>query len=137
MGNEQGQKTPKRGEYIMIINLLSRAMMMSTPLLLGSLSEVFAERTGVMVTAIEGIFLMGAWAGFTASYLTGSLVWGLLYAALSGLLVAMLYAYIVVTLKTTSDCYRNSNKYSYSRSMFLSSESGIRRPIIPSDRRTS
>ncbi len=59
----------------MIINLLSRAMMMSTPLLLGSLSEVFAERTGVMVTAIEGIFLMGAWAGFTATYLTGSLAW--------------------------------------------------------------
>lgn len=74
-------------------------MMMSTPLLLGSLSEVFSERTGVMVTAIEGIFLMGAWAGFTAAYITGSLALGLLWAALAGLLVAMLYAYIVVTLK--------------------------------------
>jgi len=42
---------------------------------------------------------MGAWAGFTAAYITGSLAMGLLYAALSGLLVAMLYAYIVVTLK--------------------------------------
>ncbi|PKL22260.1 MAG: ABC transporter permease [Spirochaetae bacterium HGW-Spirochaetae-4] len=83
----------------MLINLFSRAVLMSTPLLLGSLSEVFSERTGVMVTAIEGIFLMGAWAGFTAAYITGSLAMGLLYAALSGLLVAMLYAYIVVTLK--------------------------------------
>jgi simple sugar transport system permease protein len=83
----------------MLINLFSRAVMMSTPLLLGSLSEVFSERTGVMVTAIEGIFLMGAWAGFTAAYITGSLGMGLLYAALAGLLVAMLYAYIVVTLK--------------------------------------
>jgi simple sugar transport system permease protein len=83
----------------MLINLFSRAVMMSTPLLLGSLSEVFSERTGVMVTAIEGIFLMGAWAGFTAAYITGSLAMGLLYAALAGLLVAMLYAYIVVTLK--------------------------------------
>ena len=83
----------------MIENLLSRAMMMSTPLLFGSLSEVYSERTGVMVTAIEGIFLMGAWAGFTAAYLTGNLALGILSAAFSGLLVAMLYAYIVVTLK--------------------------------------
>ena len=83
----------------MIVSLLSRAMMMSTPLLFGSLSEVFSERTGVMVTAIEGIFLMGAWAGFTAAYITGSLGLGILFSALSGLLVAILYAYIVVTLK--------------------------------------
>ncbi len=83
----------------MIVSLLSRAMMMSTPLLFGSLSEVFSERTGVMVTAIEGIFLMGAWAGFTATYLTGSLGLGILFSALSGLLVAILYAFIVVTLK--------------------------------------
>ncbi len=83
----------------MIVNLLSRAMMMSTPLLFGSLSEVFSERTGVMVTAIEGIFLMGAWAGFTAAYITGSLALGILFAALAGLSVAILYAFIVVTLK--------------------------------------
>jgi simple sugar transport system permease protein len=83
----------------MIVNLLSRAMMMSTPLLFGALSEVFAERTGVMVTAIEGIFLMGAWAGFTTAYISGSLSMGLLFAALAGLLVSILYAYLCVTLK--------------------------------------
>ena len=42
---------------------------------------------------------MGAWAGFTAAYITGSLGLGILFSALSGLLVAILYAYIVVTLK--------------------------------------
>lgn len=83
----------------MIVNLLARAMMMSTPLLFGSLSEVFSERTGMMVTAIEGIFLMGAWAGFTATYITGSLALGLLFAALAGLLVSILYAFLCVTLK--------------------------------------
>ena len=44
-----------------MVNLLTRAIMMSTPLLLGALAEVFAERTGMMVCAIEGIFLLGAW----------------------------------------------------------------------------
>jgi len=83
----------------MIVSLLSRAMMMSTPLLFGALSEVFSERAGMMVTAIEGIFLMGAWAGFTTAYITGSLGMGLLAAAIAGLLVSILYAFICVTLK--------------------------------------
>ena len=55
-----------------MVNLLTRAIMMSTPLLLGALAEVFAERTGMMVCAIEGIFLLGAWGGFVGAYVTGS-----------------------------------------------------------------
>ena len=43
-----------------MINLLIVTVVMGTPLLYGSISEVFAERSGMMVTAIEGIFLMGA-----------------------------------------------------------------------------
>ena len=43
------------------VNLITRAIFMSTPLVLGALGEVLAERTGMMVTAIEGIFLVGAW----------------------------------------------------------------------------
>jgi simple sugar transport system permease protein len=99
MGNQQTEETINRGRDLMIVNLLSRAMMMSTPLLFGALSEVFSERAGMMVTAIDGIFLMGAWAGFTAAYLSGSLAVGLLFAALGGLLVSILYAFITVTLK--------------------------------------
>jgi simple sugar transport system permease protein len=73
--------------------------MMSTPLLYGSLSEVFAERTGMMVTAIEGIFLMGAWAGFVCAFLTKSLFLGLLVAMVAGILVSTVYGWITVTLK--------------------------------------
>ena len=83
----------------MIINLLARALMMSTPLLYGSLSEVFAERTGMMVTAIEGIFLMGAWAGFVCAFLTQNLFLGLLAAMGAGILVSAVYGWITVTLK--------------------------------------
>ncbi|MBI9096603.1 MAG: ABC transporter permease [Sphaerochaeta sp.] len=80
-------------------NLLARALMMSTPLLYGSLAEVFAERSGMMVTAIEGIFLAGAWAGFVGAFQTGSLLIGFLSAMGAGLLVSILYAYICVNLK--------------------------------------
>lgn len=82
-----------------MINLLARALMMSTPLLYGSISEVIAERTGVMVTAIEGIFLMGAWAGFVGTYLSGSLWIGFLAAILAGMLTSALYGWICVFLK--------------------------------------
>src|SRR5512135_3270539 len=83
-----------------MIELLARTITMGTPLLYGSLSEVYAERSGVMNTAIEGIFLMGAWAGFVAAYQThGNLFIGLLAAILTGLLTAALYGWICVYLK--------------------------------------
>ena len=82
-----------------MISILTRAVMMSTPLLLGSIAEVFAERTGMMVTAIEGIFLMGAWGGFIGTFISGSIVVGLLTAVLMGFLMALLYAFITVYLR--------------------------------------
>ena len=83
----------------MIINLLIQTIRMGTPLLYGSVSEVYAERSGVMVTAIEGIFLIGAWAGFVAAYLSGSLLAGCAAAALAGMLIAAFYGWICVYLK--------------------------------------
>ena len=79
--------------------LLARAVQMSTPLLLGSLGEVIVERTGVMNMAIEGIFLLGAWAGFTGAYITGSLSAGFLCAMAAGVVVGVLYGWITVFLK--------------------------------------
>ncbi len=83
----------------MIISLLKRALMMSTPLLFGSIAEVIAERSGMMVTAIEGIFLMGAWGGFVGTYLTGSAFIGILAAILSGLVAAAVYGVVCIYLK--------------------------------------
>lgn len=79
-----------------MISILSRAIMMSTPLMLGSLGEVYAERTGMMITAIEGIFLMGAWGGFVGTYIAGSAIVGILLAILCGLVTAALYGVITV-----------------------------------------
>lgn len=73
------------------VNLITRAIFMSTPLVLGALGEVLAERTGMMVTAIEGIFLVGAWGGFIGAYLSGNLLIGFLLAMVCGLIVALLY----------------------------------------------
>ena len=82
-----------------MISILTRAIMMSTPLLMGSIAEVYAERTGMMVTAIEGIFLLGAWGGFVGTYMTGSLAVGMLAAIAAGVATALVYAVVTVLLK--------------------------------------
>ena len=82
-----------------MVNFLSRVVIMSTPLLLGSIAEVYAERTGMMICAIEGIFLIGAWGGFVGTYLTGSQLLGLLMAMGCGLIMAALYGLITVFMK--------------------------------------
>ena len=73
-------------------NILTRAIMMSTPLLLGSIAEVYAERTGMMVTAVEGIFLAGAFGGLSLyGYTTKRDLTGFgsfLYMGLIGLIIA-------------------------------------------------
>jgi general nucleoside transport system permease protein len=80
-------------------NLLSRALMMMTPLLFGSIAEVFAERAGVMITAIEGIFILGALGGFVGAYVSGSLGIGIVIAVLAGMALAAIYGWITVYLK--------------------------------------
>lgn len=82
-----------------MINIISRAILMSTPLLIGATAEVFSERAGVMIIAIEGIFLAGAWGGFVGVFLTHSYMIGFLMAGILGILVAMLYGYITIYLK--------------------------------------
>ena len=82
-----------------LINLLARALFMSTPLILGALGEVIAERTGMMMCAVEGVFLAGAWGGFVGAYLTGSIAAGFLTAILCGMLVAMLYGFCTIYLE--------------------------------------
>ena len=74
----------------MLINLLTSAIMVSTPLLLGSIAEVYAERTGMMVCAIEGIFLLGAWGGFAGTYISGSSFVGIICAMILGMIMAAL-----------------------------------------------
>jgi len=84
---------------MIIEGLLARSIQMSTPLIIGALAEVLVERTGVMNIAIEGIFLLGAWAGFVGTYFTGSHLIGLIAAIATGALVGSCYGYITVYLK--------------------------------------
>ncbi|QVK20932.1 ABC transporter permease [Mycoplasmatota bacterium] len=82
-----------------MIDTLATALMMSTPLLYGAISEMFTERSGVMNTSIEGAFLMGAFGGFVGAYISGSLLIGFIFAIISGVLLTFIYGIVTVKYK--------------------------------------
>jgi ABC-type uncharacterized transport system permease subunit len=79
--------------------ILFGSLVSGTPLLLATLGEILAERSGVMNLGIEGMMLMGAMSGFAAWYHTGSILLALLVGMLVGGLLALLHAFITITLQ--------------------------------------
>jgi ABC-type uncharacterized transport system permease subunit len=63
---------------------LISAVTAATPLLYAGLGELLSEKVGVMNIGIEGVMLMGAVAGFAATFHTGNLALGLLAGAAAG-----------------------------------------------------
>jgi ABC-type uncharacterized transport system permease subunit len=70
----------------------------STPLLLAALGELVAERSGVLNLGVEGMMIMGAVAGFIATYETGQPIFGILAAIVAGMLTASLFAFVTLVL---------------------------------------
>jgi simple sugar transport system permease protein len=79
--------------------VLASSWRLATPIIYASIGEVFTERSGVLNIGLEGIMLMGAFAGFAGTFYTGSLILGLLVAMLSGVLSGLLFAIFTVTIK--------------------------------------
>ena len=81
-----------------IQNLLAATLRVATPLMFGTMGELFAERSGVLNLGIEGTMFMGAFVGFTVASLTGSLWLGVLAAILAGALAGLLMGFFAVRL---------------------------------------
>lgn len=82
-----------------IILALSAAIPAGTPLLYGTLGEVYAERSGVLNLGVEGMMIMGAVTGFAVSLTTGNVWLGVLAAGLVGGLLSQIHAFASITLK--------------------------------------
>jgi ABC-type uncharacterized transport system permease subunit len=82
-----------------IIATLSRSLAYGTPLLLGTLGEIYTERSGVLNLGVEGMMIMGAYSAFTTAYITGSPWLGILMAAVVGGAFSLIHAFTSVTLK--------------------------------------
>jgi general nucleoside transport system permease protein len=82
-----------------VVVVLASAVVYGTPLLFAALGELLAERSGVLNLGVEGMMLVGAVMGFWADLKTGSPTVALLVAAVAGASMALIHAFLVVTLR--------------------------------------
>ena len=59
-------------------NFLALTLQLSVPIVLGALCGTIAERGGIILLGVEGMMLMGAFAGVAGSHFTGSAILGVL-----------------------------------------------------------
>lgn len=82
-----------------LLGITYSGVRLATPYLYAAIGEMFAQRSGVLNLGVEGIMLVGAYSAFFVAMSTGNLWLGLLAAALAGILMGLLMAFISVTLQ--------------------------------------
>jgi ABC-type uncharacterized transport system permease subunit len=82
-----------------LIGIVSSGIRLATPYLYATVGETFGQLSGVLNLGVEGMMLMGAYAGFYVTFKTGDPWLGLLMAILVGALMGVAMAFISVTLQ--------------------------------------
>jgi general nucleoside transport system permease protein len=80
--------------------LIAQTLGLTTPLLFGAIAGIFSERSGVVNIGLEGMMLMGAFWGIYGADKGGTWVVGLLVAAAVGGLLALVYAFFAIHLRS-------------------------------------
>lgn len=82
-----------------LITILAAAIIAGTPIMYAALGEILAERAGILNLGVEGMMLVGAVCGFIVAAKTANPWWGLGAASLAGGALALVHAFLTVTLK--------------------------------------
>jgi simple sugar transport system permease protein len=87
-----------------VVVVAASGVLYGTPLLFAALGELLAERSGVLNLGVEGMMLVGAVMGFwTVQRVHGNsalvLTAAIIVAALAGAAMALIHAFLVVTLR--------------------------------------
>ena len=84
---------------MIFVDVLSGGVSGGTSIMYAALGETVSERAGVINLGTEGCMLMGAFAGFAVTSMTGSPWLGMLAAAAAGGALALIHAILVVSRK--------------------------------------
>jgi simple sugar transport system permease protein len=82
-----------------LIGIITSGIRLATPYLFAATGEMFGQLSGVLNLGVDGVMLMGAFAGFYVTYTTGNPWLGLLGAIAVGALMGLAMAFVSVTLK--------------------------------------
>ncbi len=82
-----------------LIGILTSGVRLATPYLYAAIGEMLGQRSGVLNLGVEGQMLMGAFAAFYVTYVTGNLGWGVLAALIVGALMGLAMAFVTVHLQ--------------------------------------
>lgn len=83
----------------MLEAILHTSLRMATPIVLAALGGLFTHKANVLNIALEGMMLMGAFAGVLASFATGNIFIAIIAAIFASMLFALLFNVFGITLK--------------------------------------
>ncbi len=81
---------------LLTLSLIFSAIRLATPLIFAALGGMFAERSGIINIALEGLMLAGAFTAAVATYELSNPYLGLLCGILAGGVTAAVYAVAVI-----------------------------------------
>lgn len=83
-----------------LIPIVASTIIAATPLIIAALGVLVSERAGVLNLGVEGMMLVGAVTGFAVGVSSGSLFLGYVAAMGAGMAMALVFAFLTLTLQT-------------------------------------
>jgi len=82
-----------------LVGILASGIRLATPYLYAALGETFGQRSGVLNLGVEGQMLLGAFAAFYVTHITGDRWLGMLAAVGVGAVVGLAMAFVTINLQ--------------------------------------
>jgi len=83
----------------LLSSILDIAVFAGASLVYAAVGEILTERSGILNLGVEGMMMMGAVTGFAAAVASGNVLAGVAVAAIVGGLLALVHAFLTVTLR--------------------------------------
>ncbi|GKU75608.1 ABC transporter permease [Paenibacillus sp. L3-i20] len=81
------------------VSLFASALRMVTPILLAALGGAICARVGLFNVGLEGLMLVGAFTAIVGNYMTGNIIFAVLFAMICTLVFSLLFAYMSIHLR--------------------------------------
>jgi general nucleoside transport system permease protein len=86
-------------DFDILLAILNRTLVAGTPLLIATLGEIIAERSGVMNLGVEGMMSVGAVTGFIVTFTSGNPYLGMISAVIVTGIFSLIHAVVSISLQ--------------------------------------